>query len=1054
MEKYKTEKFSTIIHLSDLHIRLYKRHSEYEIVFDRLISSLEKWKAENPARQACITLCGDLVHAKTDLSPEMVSLLSKLLTNLSQIYPVIVIAGNHDLNLANPHRMDSLSPIIENLKLDNLFYLKNSGIYELGNINFHVFSVLGLEEDWPVIDSSRKGYNVGLFHGQVYNAETDMGYKITNRHVEVKTFDGLEMVLMGDIHRYQVLQFYTPTQHKPVVAYAGSLIQQNYGETLDYHGWLEWDLSTKDHKFYQIRNDWGYVTLQIKDNKCDIPNNLPKNIRLRLIVDTAEATTIKKALAVIKKKYNVSEYTVNRTVQSASATQNTGTQHDIHNVSYQNELLREFIEQKYPGTADEFLDKIYEINKQLNSQIQEDELPRNINWKPVKLKFDNLFSYGKGNVIDFENLQGLYGVFSPNATGKTSAFDALCFALYDKTPRAFKGSHIMNTRENECSCEFIFDIGTERYRILRKGSRRQNGEVKVDVEFMRKTDDDWLILSGDDRRDTNAIIRSYVGSYEDFVLTNLSVQNQNALFIDKGQTERKDLLSQFMGLTIFDRLFDLASNEIKEVQGSLKRFSKDDFTTQLADIQNNLEQNTTEYKNWKEKQNKIKGEIDSINQNIVKLVEQKVPVNVTQTDIKYLTLQLDHHERILEVNVKDVEQLETKKYPIQKKIDELKTELVDEKELKQKIKELKTASKELPEFETSLKVLNSKMETWKEKQHWLENHEYDPNCKYCVNNAFVVDAKNAINLIQEHSSELDIISDHIIELRQKKETLDELQSQLEHVMWVRRALDQQEKALLQVELEVEKNKNLKTDIEKNLQHIQSEIEAYYKNESDIKKNKKLDEKVDEEKKKLAEESAKYKEAEQRVQEYHGQMQVLSSKKQDLLKNIKEAEELETVYEAFECYLSAVCRNGIPYGIISKTIPHIQTLVNNILAQIVEFSVVLEVDGKNINGNIVYDDDRRWPLELASGMEKFVTGLAIRVALMSVSNLPRSNFLILDEGLGVLDSDNLSSMFMLFNMLRTEFEFIILISHLEVVRDVADTLVEIKRENGYSYITID
>ena len=40
-----------------------------------------------------------------------------------------------------------------------------------------------------------------------------------------------------------------------------------------------------------------------------------------------------------------------------------------------------------------------------------------------------------------------------------------------------------------------------------------------------------------------------------------------------------------------------------------------------------------------------------------------------------------------------------------------------------------------------------------------------------------------------------------------------------------------------------------------------------------------------------------------------------------------------------------------------------------------------------------------PLELSSGMERFISSLAIRVGLMNVSNLPRTNFLAIDEGWG-------------------------------------------------------
>jgi DNA repair protein SbcC/Rad50 len=185
-----------------------------------------------------------------------------------------------------------------------------------------------------------------------------------------------------------------------------------------------------------------------------------------------------------------------------------------------------------------------------------------------------------------------------------------------------------------------------------------------------------------------------------------------------------------------------------------------------------------------------------------------------------------------------------------------------------------------------------------------------------------------------------------------------------------------------------------------------------------------------------------------------ELSVVRAKKDDMLKTIKEAESLETTYEAYETYLDVIGRDGLPYELISQVIPTLQTEVNNTLAQIVDFSISLEVDGKNINGRILYEDDRTWPLELASGMEKFISGLAIRVALMTVSNLPKSNFLVIDEGLGVLDSDNLASMSVLFNILKSQFDFMILISHLDTVRDVADTLIDIRREDGFSYILVE
>ena len=110
-----------------------------------------------------------------------------------------------------------------------------------------------------------------------------------------------------------------------------------------------------------------------------------------------------------------------------------------------------------------------------------------------------------------------------------------------------------------------------------------------------------------------------------------------------------------------------------------------------------------------------------------------------------------------------------------------------------------------------------------------------------------------------------------------------------------------------------------------------------------------------------------------------------------------------------------------------------------------------MDGKQIDTHIVYDDDRVWPLELSSGMERFISSLAIRVGLMNVSNLPRSNFLAIDEGWGTMDSDNLNSVTQLFQYLKTEFQFSLVVSHIESMRDFVDTLLEIKKVGGSSSV---
>jgi DNA repair exonuclease SbcCD ATPase subunit len=71
--------------------------------------------------------------------------------------------------------------------------------------------------------------------------------------------------------------------------------------------------------------------------------------------------------------------------------------------------------------------------------------------------------------------------------------------------------------------------------------------------------------------------------------------------------------------------------------------------------------------------------------------------------------------------------------------------------------------------------------------------------------------------------------------------------------------------------------------------------------------------------------------------------------------------------------------------------------------------------------------------------------------MNVSNLPRSNFLAIDEGWGTMDSENLNSVHQLFQYLKTQFQFSLVVSHIESMRDFVDTLLEIKKVSGSSSV---
>jgi DNA repair exonuclease SbcCD nuclease subunit len=240
----------TLVHFSDLHIRLFKDHELYSEI---LTNMFDEFKKINPDR---IVFTGDLVHSKNQMTPELIEFVAWVLTECSKIAKTIVIIGNHDFLENNMSRLDALTPIVESLRNENIVYLKNRGVYEDENINWCVFSLM--EHNIPPDIIKNGNLNVGLFHGPVQGLTTDIGYKFDSGF-ESSKFDGCDIVLCGDIHKRQV--FDIPNGKKAYMV--GSTIQQNYGETITKHGFGIYNVETDDYSFVDLDNPKPFLSFKI-----------------------------------------------------------------------------------------------------------------------------------------------------------------------------------------------------------------------------------------------------------------------------------------------------------------------------------------------------------------------------------------------------------------------------------------------------------------------------------------------------------------------------------------------------------------------------------------------------------------------------------------------------------------------------------------------------------------------------------------------------------------------------------------------------------------------
>jgi DNA repair exonuclease SbcCD ATPase subunit len=1044
-------RLKTIYHIADVHIRNVKRHKEYRQVFELMFEEIRKRGTED----AIIYLAGDIAHAKLEMSPELVNEISWLFKECAKTCPTILITGNHDCNMNNMDRMDVLTPIVDALELENFHYLKDTQVYSIGGVDFSVFSILDNKDNWITADKLFGNKKIALFHGPVDNSQTDIGYVVSSRHFTTDIFDGFDLALLGDIHKRQ--EMISPKGCK--VVYAGSLVQQNFGETLGRHGFLAWDLDTMTYEEIDLPNDYGYYTMDIDNGKVPVVNDMPKHPRLRVRLSNTDTADTKKVIAEIKMKYGVEDFTIIRT--DSLSKKKTGDRsnkldfEDISDINYQNSLINEYVERMMPFVDKKDLAELENINRDVNSRIVHEDTLRNIMWKPIRFEFSNMFSYGEDNKIDFSKLNGLMGLFAPNAQGKSSIFDAISFCLYDKSSRAFKAANILNNRKTDFRCYLNFQVNGVDYFIERTAKTINKGKnVKVDVNFWYVDGDEKISLNGTERRDTNQVIEQYVGKYEDFVLTTLSLQGNNSIFIDKSQSERKDLLAQFMGLNVFDKLYETATEDIKEVSVLIKNFKKTDFTTELADKANELKDKKGELKEFEKELNKLNGDKDGLDSVILELSRNLTPID-GNSNIDDLNTRKEKLKSDIEINEIYIENKVGNINAITEKMVEL-LQSVNEKKQSNGIdieivysnyqREQKSLIEATKVYDTAKVYLRGA----EEKIKHLDKHEYDPNCKFCCDNTFVKDAmksKEALPQLQE------IVKQAMIDcvgIQQTLDTMEDIEEQYNEWNDFKNKLEQSKSIHKTYVLEFDGLNTKKELLETQLDNVEDDIEKYYENEDTIQSNKELEKQIKElevEKKKI---ESDIKDISKQIATTNGSISSLETYIGGIKQKMNDVKDLEEKNRLYTYYLDAVKRDGIPYELISKALPVIENEINNILAQVVDFGVTMEMDGKSINAKIVYED-QEWPLEMCSGMEKFVSGLAIRVALINVCNLPRPNFLVVDEGFGTLDADNLSSLFMMMQYLKTQFDFIWMISHLEQMRDIVDGLIEIKKENGFSKI---
>lgn len=1044
-------------HLSDVQIRNFKRHDEFRKSFENLYKSLREQKPD------VIVLTGDVAHTKTQISPEFVQLCSEYFINLASIARTVIIPGNHDGNLNNLSRLDALTPIVEALNNPNIHYYKHSGVHahEINDeeIVFCIFSCFDDEVMWPKGKFKANCPVVGLYHGFVQGAILQNGMAVHEDAHKVQDFLKIvDYLMLGDIHRMQILD------GKYRSAYAGSLIQQNYGESVA-KGYLLWNIKSKeehDVDFIELPNVTPFYTIQLKDDLKIPDKDFQKQARIRVFsrqLTVTEKDSIREKLkeshdpVEVKFVDDVSAYRQRLNLKSVKTTVES-----LSDLGVQEKLLKEFLK-KYK-LNNEVLSQILDINKRYNSQVKkEDDIVRNVQYKIKKVWWDNICSFGEDNEFDFTKHKGILGVFGRNGVGKsTFAVDTPSYCIYNKISKGVtKNDLIINENKNFCLAGMEIEGDDKDYKIERNTTVYvKSGKRKGNPVIQGKTDLNFFIddesRNGEERSVTDNEIRKFFGTYDDFVATSVAPQWQLLDFINKGGTERQKLIGRYFDIDIFDRKLKLAREEVRDIKAQIKVFGDRDFDAEIkesSELVRELGQNFSvleaKQKSLEKEKGRLQKEIDKHQSQVKNVgpVSKKLESSLLSGK-QTLEVEIINQKNKVENIKNNIKQGKDRVEKIKHLISSIDIELVrSRKEDYSALLGLKSG------FDERKNLLSLNVAKVSKRVEALRKYECIKNDNCCMQE----DLSKALKEQEETKTEITEKEKKLEEVLSalKNFNVEELDKKLKIYEKAERELLVDEPSLAYEKDKLESEKTILSQLSERLEIFKKEEKLLQEHKEQIEKNSQLEEKVTACRKKVDDANKQIKLMSEKMMKLSGELGTATASLNTTKETKEKKDNLQKEYEAYDYFIQAMGKDGISQIIIRNNLDVVNGQIRNILSNGVDFDVEILDEGREIFFRSPKSPARR--IELCSGMEKTMAAIAIRAALVSVTTLPRFNIFVLDEVFSALDPEYMDSITRILDYLKQLFDTVMIITHIDSLKDVVDHVVEVERDDrGYARIS--
>jgi DNA repair exonuclease SbcCD ATPase subunit len=707
--------------------------------------------------------------------------------------------------------------------------------------------------------------------------------------------------------------------------------------------------------------------------------------------------------------------------------------------NYQKQLIEQYVIDNKINIS---IPHLMKLDGSVNLELEnyKEQTNRYKTFKIKEIEFSNFLSYGDNNRLTFDDKTGITSVVSEPANygGKTTlTVDLLLFLFFGTTTKTDKNEEIFNRFTNSDIVEVKGKVEIEgdnyiiKRTITRKKSKDDTYICKNEVDFYQVLPRGGVKqLNGEQKKFTDELIKTYVGTFDDFLITILTTGDNLDDLIKTKPTERGRILTRFIGLEFFREKEKIAKKKYTEWKEKSKLYhnNSQDILFKIDEEKNKITQNGIMIESNRKVHDNIKSEIDELANQREELFKNRY------NDIDSELYKLD--ESTIQSGLdKVISLIDQKNNDIQNIIKE--TPKPDEEYDIDRYGVLKSNLKDLNENNIRLRV---EVDTLKQKVDLLINSEICQTCKRPLDD---VDNTNEIENAKNSITEKETI---MVDINSK---ISDINESIEHLDLIKNQWDNYNKNILLLD----KAKLELKSYEDSLNRGTEKLNQYRKIKEMVEKNKQIDTDIQKIKFKIDSLDEQKNMSLLTIRGIDKDIELSHSKIDEYNNLLKELKNEEIIDNIFKTYLDVYGKNGISKMVLSTMIPLINSHLKILLSDTCEFILEIRMNDKSEVEFWMVDQltGVNKPLNAGSGYEKTVSSLALRCVLSKVCSLPKPNIIIFDEVTGKVSNDNLDKIGLFFDKLKQFFEHIWIISHNPLILDWADHLVTVKKENNISTV---